>query len=95
MIIEKKQLDKYGKLTLSFKGAKEVFMAKKDKVVILSTEKDSIDNILKKLNDNEIERKKQALEEWFELIEKAGLDTISTEELDKIITRSILKEVQR
>ena len=90
----KRSVDSKGRVVLPVKGLKEVYVATVGEVILVSPNPDVILEVQELLDYLSSIRKKKAIAEWFELVEKAGLDKISPKLIDKLVSRSTMRELK-
>ena len=95
MLIEKRRVDNRGRILLPLRGIKEVFVCSLGRTYIISEDKGEIDRIVSILNEKKIEEKKKAIKNWFAIVEATELEKMSVNDLNKIIVKSIKKEVEK
>ena len=90
----KRSVDSKGRVVLPMKNLSEVYMTTIGDVILVSPNPDALLELWELLNEVNSIRKKRAIAEWFKLVEEAGLDKISPKLIDKLISRSIIRELK-
>ncbi|MHA1988686.1 MAG: hypothetical protein ACW98D_18840 [Promethearchaeota archaeon] len=91
-IIEKRKIDKKGRVSLPIRGKDEIFFFKKGKTIILSDDKDSLENLINKFEDTTLTLELQSLKAWFNVLENLDENFPSHEEMEKKINNEIVRE---
>ena len=92
--IIRRKVDSKGRIIIPYKDVREVLMAEFGDVIIISKSKEELDRIVKILNAIEKMRRKEIVREWFDDVEKAGLDKLDESAIKKLISKSILRDMQ-
>lgn len=87
-------VDDRGRVVLPIRGKRKVFIAKWDDIIIIAPSKNRAEEIVKQLDDIKRRKMLEFLNEWFNIVEESGLDKFTAKDLDKILTRSMLREVK-
>lgn len=90
----KRSVDSKGRVVLPVKGLNDVYMAVVGDIILVSPNPDLILELLKSLDEINFARKKKAIAEWFRLVEEAGLDNLSPELIDRLVSRSVVRELK-
>ena len=90
----RRSVDSKGRVVLPMKGLNEVYMAVVGDVILVSPNPSAILELCELLNEISSARKKKVISEWFGLVEKAGLDKLSPKLIDKLVSRSIMRELE-
>jgi len=90
----RRSVDSKGRVVLPMKGLDEVYMAVVGEVILVSPNPNAIRELCESLNEISSVRKKRAISEWFGLVKKAGLDKLPPKLIDKLVSRSIVRELE-
>ncbi len=91
--IIKRRADSKGRIVLPLKGVREVLMVKLGDVIIISHKKSELERILRIIEDHNKREKIKTINDWFELIEKAGLSEIEESKIQELIKKGVAREV--
>ena len=69
-----------------------MFLADTGEVIIITTDAETAKKVAEKAHEVNKEAKLKALEEWFSLVKRSGLSTITPEDIEKRINAGILRE---
>lgn len=96
IIVSERRLDDKRRVTMppSFvpelkEGAQVVVISHHNDAVIVASDKRVAEEISSLLRQSEVKHKLKALDEWEELVEKAGLSKLTAKQIDKAVERSI------
>lgn len=90
----KRSVDNKGRVVLPIEGLKEVYMATMGDIIIVSPNPEAIREVGEILDYIGSLKKKKAIDEWFKLVEEAGLDKISPKLIDSLVSRGVLRELE-
>ena len=94
MQIIRRSVDDRGRVVLPLRGVKEVFLTRLGDVILISSDKETLEKFAKFVEEFKRWRKLQILREWFDLIEKSGLSRLTPEDIDRLVARSMLRELK-
>ena len=92
--IIRRKVDSRGRIVIPYRDVKEVLMAEVGNTIIISKSKDGLERIVKILSTIERMRKKEVIREWFDDVEKAGLDKLDESAIKRLISRGILRDLR-
>jgi len=94
MEILKRSVDDRGRIVLPIKGKKEVFVVKWNDIIIIAPSKNQAEEVVKQLENLRKKKMLEVINEWFDMIEESGLDKLTARDLDKILARSLLRDIK-
>lgn len=92
--VTERRLDEKRRVTIpasasSLKQGSKVAMISYDDAVIIASDKALAEELSSFLHESETRRKLKALNEWEDLVEKAGLSNLTAEKIDRAVERGI------
>ena len=94
LFVTERRLDEKRRVTIpastsSLKQGSKVAMISYEDAVIIASDKTVAERLLNFLRESETRRKLKALNEWEDLVEKAGLSTLTADKIDHAVERGI------
>ncbi len=94
--VTERQLDEKHRITVPAnfasnlkEGGKVIIVSYEDQAVIITQDKRVADELFAQLRQNEVKRKMGALDEWENLIDKAGLSKLTARNIDRAVEKAI------
>jgi len=91
--IIRRKVDSKGRVVLPFKDVREVLIVKSGDVIIASPKRSEIERILRIIEEYNKREKLKIAEDWFRLVEEAGLSEIEESKIQEILKKGMLREV--
>lgn len=91
--IIKRKVDSKGRVVLPFKDVREILIAKSGDVIIASPKESEIKKVLRIIEEYSERQKLKVAEDWFRLVEEAGLSEIEESKIQEYIKKGMLREV--
>ncbi len=93
--VTERKLDEKRRVTIpsnvSFKGGSKVVMIAFDDAAIIASNEATAKRLARVLREAQTARKLRALDEWVDLVEKAGLSKLTASEIDAAVERGLTR----
>ncbi len=94
-IIITRKTDEKRRIVTPFEPSSQIYMAKKGTLVLLSSNPRELEAILEAIEMIEKQKTIKIINDWFDLVEKAGLNDLTAKELHHLTSQGITPHLEK